>query len=158
MNELFPRPTKTAMNELFPRPTKTAVGGLRKFKTKNEKCKVQFFEQFLFSHFWFMIKLLRDRLMVVASSATRRRGGGNMFYAYIFKSKNNGRLYVGSTDNLKRRFKEHNQGIGGNYTKNNKPFELVFYEAYLSYDLARKAEEFYKTGYGREVLKSKLKI
>ena len=64
MNELFPRPTKTAMNELFPRPTKTAVGGLRKFKTKNEKCKVQFFEQFLFSHFWFMIKLLRDRLMV----------------------------------------------------------------------------------------------
>ncbi len=80
-----------------------------------------------------------------------------MFYTYVLKSKKNGRLYVGSTDNLKRRFSEHNAGLGGKYTKDNRPFEIEYYEAYTSYDLARKAERFYKTGYGREVLKGKFK-
>ena len=96
--------------------------------------------------------------MVVASTATRRGGGDNeiMFYAYVIKSKKNERLYYGSTDDLKRRISEHNRGIGGKYTKDNRPFELLYYEAYISYDLARKAEKFYKSGYGREVLKSKL--
>jgi len=78
-----------------------------------------------------------------------------MFYAYILKSKKNGRLYVGSTNNLRRRFTEHNQGNGGEFTKKNRPFELIYYEAYTAYALAKKAERFYKTGYGREVLKSK---
>jgi len=97
--------------------------------------------------------------MVVASSATRRRGGDTiMFYTYILKSKKNNKHYVGSTDDLKRRFKEHNQGVGGKYTRDNGPFELLYYEAYYSYGLARQAEKFYKTGYGREVVKSKLKI
>jgi putative endonuclease len=82
----------------------------------------------------------------------------SMFYAYVLKSKKNSRFYYGSTDNLKRRFTEHNDGIGGKYTKDNRPFELVYYEAYTSYDLAKHAEKFYKTGYGREVLKSKLEI
>ncbi|MEK7120653.1 MAG: GIY-YIG nuclease family protein [Patescibacteria group bacterium] len=79
-----------------------------------------------------------------------------MSYTYVLKSKKNGRLYIGSTDNLKRRFLEHNKGIGGQYTKNNRPFLLVFYEAYDDYVLAKRSEKFYKTGYGREVLKSKL--
>jgi putative endonuclease len=81
-----------------------------------------------------------------------------MFYAYVLKSKKNNRYYYGSTDNLKRRFAEHNNGIGGKYTRDNRPFELIYYEAYISYELAKKAERFYKTGYGREVLKSKLKV
>ena len=78
-----------------------------------------------------------------------------MFYAYVLKSEKNGRQYIGSTDNLKRRLEEHNSGIGGTYTKNNRPFTLIYYEAYIAYDLARKAERFYKTGKGREVLKGK---
>lgn len=79
-----------------------------------------------------------------------------MFYAYVLKSKKSGRLYTGSTDDLKRRFSEHNKGIGGKFTKDNRPFEILYYEAYNTYDLAKKAERFYKTGYGREVLKGKL--
>ena len=81
-----------------------------------------------------------------------------MFYAYVLKSEKNGILYYGSTDDLKRRFSEHNSGIGGKYTKDNKPFELLYYEAYKTYHLARKAEQFFKSGYGREVLKEKLEI
>lgn len=65
-------------------------------------------------------------------------------------------MYVGSTDNLKRRFTEHNQGKGGKYTSDNRPFEVIYYEAYISYDLAKQSEKFFKTGYGREVLKGKL--
>ena len=81
-----------------------------------------------------------------------------MFYTYVLKSNKNDRLYVGSTNDLKRRFREHNSGIGGKYTKNNRPFEIVFYEAYNSYALAKQSERFYKTGYGKEILKSKLTI
>ncbi len=79
-----------------------------------------------------------------------------MFYTYILKSKKTGRLYIGSTDNLKRRFKEHNDGTGGVYTRNNRPFELIYYEAYLDYKDAKLSEKFFKTGYGREVLQGKL--
>jgi putative endonuclease len=79
-----------------------------------------------------------------------------MFYVYTLKSKKNGRLYLGSTDDLRRRLSEHNRGMGGKYTHDNRPFELVYYEAYTSYALARQAEKFYKTGYGKEILKKKL--
>lgn len=79
-----------------------------------------------------------------------------MFYTYVLKSRKNGKKYIGSTDNLKRRVKEHNDGIGGVYTKNNRPFDLIYYEAYVNYSDAKKSEKFYKTGYGREVLTGKL--
>ena len=46
--------------------------------------------------------------------------------------------------------------MGGAYSSKNRPFKLIYYEAYISYDLARKSERFYKTGKGREVLKEKL--
>ncbi|MFH1955553.1 MAG: GIY-YIG nuclease family protein [Patescibacteria group bacterium] len=99
--------------------------------------------------------------MVVASTATRRRGGDKVFrnkmwYSYVLRSKKNGRFYYGSTSDLKRRFLEHNQGIGGKYTRDNRPFELVYYEAYLNNKDAKKAEDFYKSGYGREVFKGKI--
>jgi len=79
-----------------------------------------------------------------------------MYYTYVLKSEKNERQYVGSTDNLKRRLEEHNTGTGGAYSSKNRPFKLIYYEAYISYDLARKSERFYKTGKGREVLKEKL--
>lgn len=71
-------------------------------------------------------------------------------------SKKNQTLYVGYTGDLKRRLEEHNRGEGGKYTKDNRPFVLVFYEAFLSAIDARKQEAFYKTGYGKEVLRGKI--
>ena len=79
-----------------------------------------------------------------------------MYYTYVLKSLKNKRNYIGSTDDLKRRLKEHNSGIGGTYTKNNCPFQLIYYEAYIEKKDATASEKFYKTGYGREVLKGKL--
>lgn len=59
-----------------------------------------------------------------------------MFYLYILKSKKDGQLYTGSTNDLRRRFKEHNDGKVFS-TKARRPFELVYYEAYKSEKDAR---------------------
>ena len=79
-----------------------------------------------------------------------------MWYVYIIKSEKNERLYTGVTSNLKRRIEEHNNKVGGSYTKKNGPFKLLFYEAFLDKKDAMKDERFFKSGYGREVLKGKL--
>ncbi|MEO8065255.1 MAG: GIY-YIG nuclease family protein [Candidatus Doudnabacteria bacterium] len=54
-----------------------------------------------------------------------------MFYVYILKSKKDGQKYVGSTKDLKKRFKLHNEGRVFS-TKSRIPFELIYYEAYKS--------------------------
>jgi len=79
-----------------------------------------------------------------------------MYYVYVLRSLKNDRKYVGLTKDLKQRFAEHNSGIGGAYSKKNRPFKLIYYEAYLEKKDAAHAEKFYKTGYGREILKGKL--
>ena len=80
-----------------------------------------------------------------------------MWYFYVLQSLKNKRLYKGYTSNLQKRVFDHNQGKGGKYTKDNKPFKLVYYEAYLCKSDASRAEVFYKKGCGREVLMNKLK-
>ena len=79
-----------------------------------------------------------------------------MFYAYVLKSQKNFRNYIGSTENLKQKIHEHNIGTGGKFTSLNRPYKLIYYEAYLNKKDAQRAEKFYKTGYVREILKGKL--
>jgi len=79
-----------------------------------------------------------------------------MYYVYVLFSQKSKRLYTGYTDNLKRRLDEHNSGKGGTYSKKNAPYDLVFYEAFLSKKDASKQEVFYKSGSGREVLRDKI--
>ncbi|MGC9048837.1 MAG: GIY-YIG nuclease family protein [Patescibacteria group bacterium] len=52
-------------------------------------------------------------------------------WAYILKSKKDHKLYIGSTDDLRKRLKQHNQGKVVS-TKLHVPFELIYYEAYKS--------------------------
>ncbi len=68
-----------------------------------------------------------------------------MFYTYILKSLKNGTLYIGSTNDLERRFSEHNLGQSS-YTKKNIPYEIVYYEAYKSENDARLRESNLKLG------------
>jgi putative endonuclease len=56
-----------------------------------------------------------------------------MFFVYILKSKIDKKLYIGCTNDLRRRLKEHNLGLVES-TKSRKPFYLVYYEAYASKD------------------------
>ncbi len=66
-----------------------------------------------------------------------------MFYLYILKSKIDKKLYIGSTDNLRRRLLEHNSGKVKS-TRPRKPFELRYYEAFYKEIDARKREESLK--------------
>jgi predicted GIY-YIG superfamily endonuclease len=56
-------------------------------------------------------------------------------YMYILKCSDDS-YYVGSTNNLERRIKEHQAGEGANYTKKRLPVELVYYEEYERIDKA----------------------
>lgn len=79
-----------------------------------------------------------------------------MYYFYVLRFKNNGKLYKGVTGDLKRRVAEHKRGESG-FTSRNGLFELIFYEAYINKKDAEEAERYFKTGHGREILKDKLK-
>lgn len=62
-----------------------------------------------------------------------------MFYVYIIKSQKDNNLYIGSTNTLEKRIKEHNEGKCFS-TKSRIPFEIIYYEAYKSEGDARKRE------------------
>ncbi len=80
-----------------------------------------------------------------------------MWYFYVLESVKDGSLYKGHTNDLKRRVsEEHNKKRGGVYSKKHAPYKVIYYEAYLEKTDAVKSELFFKTGYGREVLKDKL--
>lgn len=61
-------------------------------------------------------------------------------WVYILKSKKDADLYIGSTNDLRRRIQKHNSGEVYS-TKSRRPFELVYYEAYKSEKDARKREQ-----------------
>lgn len=62
-----------------------------------------------------------------------------MFFVYILKSKKDNNFYIGSTNNLKRRIEEHNSGKSLS-TKSRAPFQLIYFEAYISEKDARHRE------------------
>ncbi|EKE11236.1 MAG: Excinuclease ABC C subunit protein [uncultured bacterium] len=67
-----------------------------------------------------------------------------MWYVYVLQSiKNQGWFYKGSTNDLKRRFEEHNNKEVQS-TKSYVPFRLVYYEAYLTEKSARLRESSIK--------------
>lgn len=59
-------------------------------------------------------------------------------YVYILRCSD-GTYYTGSTKNLQRRLRQHQNGEGANYTKRRLPVELVYYEEYQRID-----EAFYR--------------
>ena len=79
-----------------------------------------------------------------------------MFYVYCLESKKYDEHYFGYTKDLKRRFEEHNQGL--NFSTNRyKPWKLIYYEACLNEDDAKRREKYFKTNQGRRMLKLRIK-
>ncbi|MBI3290012.1 GIY-YIG nuclease family protein [Candidatus Microgenomates bacterium] len=78
-----------------------------------------------------------------------------MFFAYVLRSERNNRLYYGSTNNIERRLIEHNAG----QTKSLRfvrPLTLVYFEEFSTLSEARKREKFFKSGKGREFVRTLL--
>jgi putative endonuclease len=79
-----------------------------------------------------------------------------MFYVYILQSLKDKSLYIGYTADLKKRFREHNNGES-KATKPFRPYKLIFYESFLNRTDAKNREEYLKSGYGRRSIKILLK-
>lgn len=73
-----------------------------------------------------------------------------MYYVYVLKSKKDGSIYIGRTNNLKRRFEEHNTRKNTS-AKHKAPFEVVYYEAYKSKLDAERREQSLKRFSGASI-------
>ena len=62
------------------------------------------------------------------------------------------RIYVGMTNNVKQRLKDHNRGHVFS-TKGYRPWFVFFEETVETRELARTREKYWKSGCGKEQLK-----
>ena len=67
------------------------------------------------------------------------------FYVYILKSIKNDGLYIGSTEDLENRLKQHNAANRKTYTARRGPWELVHSEEHSSRSEAVLRENFLKS-------------
>src|SRR3989338_4066912 len=73
----------------------------------------------------------------------------DMCYVYILKSLRNKKWYTGSTRvDPNKRLKQHNYGAN-KWSRENRPFELLYFEKHTTYNKARKRENYLKTTSGR---------
>lgn len=76
-----------------------------------------------------------------------------MYFVYAIKSQKDGRIYVGLSSNIKRRILEHNSGYTFS-TKGFRPWKLIYKEEVKDRKGARIREKYFKSGFGKELLKS----
>jgi putative endonuclease len=79
-----------------------------------------------------------------------------MYYVYVLKSKKDKKLYTGCTNDLQKRFNEHNKNTVLS-TKGRAPFVLIYYEACINQQDSYSREKYLKTGMGKRYLKNRLK-
>ena len=77
-----------------------------------------------------------------------------MFFVYVLRSEMNGYFYVGMTENIQVRIRQHNAGQTKS-TKAFRPWVLFFFEEFETRIEARKREVYLKSGTGKEYIKSK---
>ena len=78
-----------------------------------------------------------------------------MYYVYILISLRDKNFYVGSSEGLVRRIKEHQKGKVKS-TKNRLPVNLACYEAYNFKEEMLAREKYLKTSNGRKDLRKRL--
>ena len=81
--------------------------------------------------------------------------GKKMWYVYILKSLKDEQLYVGSTDDLRRRFREHKDGQCES-TRHRRPVNLEAYIAVQNESVARSLEKYLKSGSGIATLRKRI--
>ena len=80
----------------------------------------------------------------------------NFYYVYVLLSLKDNKFYIGLTNDLDRRLKEHEQGKNTS-TAQRLPIKLIYFEGHLSKEDASKRETYFKTTKGRTTLKQILK-
>ena len=77
-----------------------------------------------------------------------------MYYVYLLRLKNK-KIYTGSTPDLNNRLKEHKDGQCKS-TKNLRPVTLLWYSVFKNRLMARRFENYLKTGSGQSFRNKKL--
>jgi predicted GIY-YIG superfamily endonuclease len=76
-----------------------------------------------------------------------------MVEVYALFSEGSREIYVGMALNAERRLKEHNSGKN-RYTKGLRPWRILKVETFEDWSRARVREKYFKTGVGKEFLRS----
>lgn len=79
-----------------------------------------------------------------------------MQYVYVLKSRKDSGFYVGRTNDLHKRFQDHQKGRAKS-TKDRGPWILQYYEASRNIKDAVHREKYLKTAWGKRYLKHRLK-
>jgi putative endonuclease len=74
-----------------------------------------------------------------------------IIYVYALVSESDGIIYVGISNDLKRRIDEHNSGKS-KFTKGHMPWKIFHYEQAEDYKTARLKEKYFKTSAGKRRL------
>ncbi len=77
-------------------------------------------------------------------------------YVYVLYSKKDRKLYIGYTQDLKRRIEQHNAKKNFS-TKSRIPFILIYAEACLNKEDAQRREDYFKITQGRRFLKLRIR-
>ena len=80
----------------------------------------------------------------------------NIYFVYAIRCDNDA-IYIGQTQNLLDRWKEHCNGKGAEYTKKHQPKYILHYEEYTTREEAVRREKWLKTGFGRKWLQREIK-
>ena len=77
------------------------------------------------------------------------------YYVYVLQSQKDTSLYIGFTENLNARIREHNSGRNIS-TKHKTPYEIIYFEAYRDKADALGREVFLKSGSGHRFINKQL--
>ena len=82
-----------------------------------------------------------------------------MFYVYVLQSEQySNQIYFGQTDDLKRRFSEHNAGKNTS-TKRYIPWKVIYFEAYnVRHQALAREKQLKHYGQARTALKKRLNL
>ena len=76
-----------------------------------------------------------------------------MYFVYVIASQKRKYIYVGLTNDVDRRFDEHQSGKNKT-TKSYRPFSLIHVENFSTRIEAREREKYLKSGSGKEWIKT----
>jgi len=80
----------------------------------------------------------------------------DVHYVYVLRSAKDGNLYTGYTTDLRQRLTDHTAGRAS-CTRDRRPFQLIYYKAYLLAKDAKARELFLKRGSGKRFIRKQLR-
>lgn len=102
-----------------------------------------------------MHRMLVDGVTVEYRRADLPAPRPDCFFVYALRCDDDS-LYIGQTENLEQRWRQHLAGTASNHTRKHRVVRLEHYEEHGSREQAVEREKWLKTGYGRTWLNARL--